>query len=127
MTQEEIQQIKDKYKNPTNMKNAINNVAENLADEYIRHEIKIETKEQKKMENKKNRLMELENVLLDQIEKLNDDSIADDTEQAKVMIEKSKAISDLSRNFTEIQRLKLDVVKHAENNGTLYTKYLGIE
>lgn len=127
LTQEEIQQIKEKYKNPTNMKKAINSVAENLADEYIKQEIKIETKEQKKMETKKNRLMELENVLLDQIEKLNDDSIANDTEQAKTMIEKSKAISELSRNFTEIQRLKLDVVKHAENNGTLYTKYLGIE
>lgn len=126
MTPEQIQQIREKYKNPLYMQNAINNVAGILADEYIKQEMKVEVKEKKTMAAN-SRIKELENVLLDQIEKLNDDSIFDDEEKAKIMIEKSKAISDLSRNFTEIQRMKLEVVKHAENSGTSYTKYLGIE
>lgn len=73
------------------------------------------------------RVKELENVLLNQIEKLNDDSIFDTEEKAKLMFEKSRAISDLSRNFTDIQRIKLEVVQYAENNKTLYTNYLGID
>lgn len=126
MTAEQIQQIKEKYKNPTNMQHAINNVAGILANEYVKQGLNIELKEKKTMAGN-SKIKELENVLLDQIEKLNDDSLFEDEEKAKIMIEKSKAISDLSKNFTEIQRMKLEVVRHAENNGTLYTKYLGIE
>ena len=107
------------------MKQAINSVADKLADEYIKQEMKVEVKEKKTMPN--NRIKELENVLLDQIEKLNDDSIFEEEERAKIMIEKSKAISELSKNFTDIQRIKLEVVRQAENSGTSYTKYLGIE
>ena len=40
------------------------------------------------------RIDELEKTLLDQIEKLNDDSLAEDVDQAKMMIEKSKVMSD---------------------------------
>lgn len=126
MTPEQIQQIKNKYKNPLYMKQAINNVAGILADECIKQGLHIEIKENKKT-MAKNNFSELENVLLDQIEKLNDDSICEDIEQAKIMVERSKAISELSRNFTEIQKTKLDIVRHAENNGNLYSKYLGIE
>ena len=73
------------------------------------------------------RIKQLENVLLNQIEKLNDDSIFDTEEKAKLMFEKSRVISDLSQNFTDIQRIKLEVVRYAETNRTLYTNYLGIE
>lgn len=72
-------------------------------------------------------LTELENVLLDQIEKLNDDSIGEDVEQVKQMVERSKAISALSNNVMEINRFKLDVVEHCEKNGNLYEQFLGIE
>lgn len=71
-------------------------------------------------------LSEMEKTLLDQIEKLNDDSIASDPEQARVMIEKSKAIGDLAGRVTEINRLKLDVIKEANENGGIYEKFLGI-
>lgn len=70
---------------------------------------------------------ELEAVLLDQIEKLNDDSIAEDVEATKAMVERSKAISDLTKNVVEMNRLKLDIVRECNNNGGLYDKYLGIE
>ena len=125
MTPEQIQKISEKYKNPLYMKQAINSVADKFADEYIKQEMNIELKEKKTMAN--SRITELENVLLDQIEKLNDDSLFEEEEKAKIMIEKSKAISELSKNFTDIQRMKLEVVRHAENSGTSYTKYLGIE
>ena len=42
------------------------------------------------------KLNELENTLLEQMEKLNDDSWADDSEKAQMMIEKSKVMSDLA-------------------------------
>lgn len=126
MTEEQIQQIKEKYKNPVYMQHAINNVAGILADECVKQGLNIELKEKKTMAGN-SKIKELENVLLDQIEKLNDDSLFEEEEKAKIMIEKSKAISELSKNFTEIQKMKLEVVRHAENTGTLYTKYLGIE
>ena len=73
------------------------------------------------------KLDELENTLLDQIEKLNDDSIADDPDKARLMIEKSKVMSDLAGRVTEMNRLKLDVYKEANQNGGIYEKFLGIE
>lgn len=70
---------------------------------------------------------ELENTLLDQIEKLNDDSLAEDKENAQIMIEKSKAMSDLAGRINDLNRLKLDVYKEANANGGVYEKMLGIE
>lgn len=72
-------------------------------------------------------LAEMEKTLLDQIEKLNDDSIASDPEAAKVMIERSKAIGSLASQVTEINKLKLDIYKEANANGGIYEKFLGIE
>ena len=73
------------------------------------------------------KLDELENTLLDQIEKLNDDSLADDLEKAQMMIEKSKVMSDLAGRVTELNRLKLDVYREANENGGIYEKFLGIK
>ena len=70
---------------------------------------------------------ELENVLLDQIEKLNDDSLAEDKENAQIMIEKSKAMSNLAGRINDLNRLKLDVYKEANANGGVYEKMLGID
>lgn len=72
------------------------------------------------------KIQELENCLLDQIEKLNDDSLASDVDAAKAVIEKSKAMSDLTNSYIGLQRMKLDVVKHLSANGGLYEDYLGI-
>ena len=70
---------------------------------------------------------ELEAVLLDQIEKLNDDSLGEDVEKAQMMIDKSKAISDLAGRVNDLNRLKLDVYKEANANGGVYEKMLGID
>lgn len=72
------------------------------------------------------KLSELETVLMDQIEKLNDDSIGEDMDATRLIVERSKGISELTKNVIEIQRLKLDFVKECSDNGGLYEKYLGI-
>lgn len=70
---------------------------------------------------------ELEKTLLDQIEKLNDDSLAEDPDKARLMIDKSKVMSDLAARAIEMNRLKLDIYKEANANGGIYEKLLGIE
>lgn len=131
MTADQIQQIKYKYKNPLYMKQAINSVAGVLADECINQEMNIEVDggkmKMEKTEIKKTRFDELEVVLLNQIEMLNDESILTDKESATIAIEKSKAISALAGNFTEIQKTKLDIVKTAMKDNGVYDKYLGLE
>ena len=71
---------------------------------------------------------ELENVLLDQIEKLNDDSIGADKEEVEKIIGRSKAISDLATNYINIQQLKVSAILAVEKTGGVpaYEKYLGI-
>ena len=112
------------------MKKAISKVADVYANVYIKNKdfIEIKTRGKQMAETKKmSRIEELENVLLNQIEMLNDDSILTDPDEARTAIDKSKAISDLTRNFTEIQRMKLEVVKVAMQDNGSYDKYLGIE
>lgn len=76
---------------------------------------------------------ELEQTLLDQIEKLNDDSLTDcedpaeAAEKARVMIDKSRAIGELADKVVSLNRLKLDVYHEANLNGGLYEKLLGID
>lgn len=72
-------------------------------------------------------ITELEKVLLDQIEKLNDDSIMEEPEQAKMLIDRSNSISSLANSFMSIQKTKLDIVKELNKNGGLYESYLGIK
>jgi len=76
---------------------------------------------------KKMSLKELEETLLDQIEKLSDDSIGDDVEKTRMMVERSKSISDLANNVIMINQLKLNIVKEMSSNGGLYGEVLGIE
>ena len=74
----------------------------------------------------KMKVQELENVLLEQIEKLNDDSYLDDEEKGKMLIERSRSIEGLTNAYIGLNRMKLDVVKELNKGGTLYEKYLGI-
>lgn len=79
----------------------------------------------------KNQFKELENVLLDQIEKLSDDSLFEDEQKARIVIEKSRAISDLSENFTTLQQTKLAIAKEISKdivyNDVQLKGFLGIE
>ena len=78
---------------------------------------------------------ELETTLLDQIEKLNQDDVMTTPEEADRLIARSKAMSDLTGNIIEIQKVKIDAqrvkieaVKVAQDAcGLGYENYLGIE
>lgn len=78
---------------------------------------------------------ELETTLLDQIEKLNQDDVMTTPEEADRLIARSKAMSDLTDNIIEIQKVKIDAqrvrieaVKVAQDAcGLGYENYLGIE
>ncbi len=63
------------------------------------------------------RIKELEETLLDQIEKLNDDSILEDEEKSEQLVKRSKAISDLTNSFVELNRMK-------QNNPEKYAAFL---
>jgi hypothetical protein len=77
--------------------------------------------------NERTQVQELERVLLDQIEKLNDDSVMGDPEKAQLLIGRSRAMTELAGAYVEINRMKLDIVKELNRGGTIYEKYLGIE
>lgn len=78
---------------------------------------------------------ELEATLLDQIEKLNQDDVMTNSEEADRLIARSKVMSDLTGNIIEIQKVKIDAqrvkieaVKVAQDAcGLGYENYLGIE
>lgn len=72
-------------------------------------------------------IKELERTLIDQIEKLNDDSLAENEAECRAMVERSNAMSGLTNAYIGIQRMKLDVVKQLDKNGGLYEEYLGIK
>lgn len=79
------------------------------------------------MAKKKMTLNELEETLLDQIEKLSDDSIGEDRELTKMMVDRSSAISNLATNVLAISHLKLEIVKTLSKNDGAYKEVLGIE
>jgi hypothetical protein len=73
------------------------------------------------------RLEELEKVLLNQIEMLDDETSFKDVEEAKLAVEKTRAISDLTANYIGIQQLKLNIVKELNHSGSIYEDYLGVK
>ena len=72
-------------------------------------------------------LSELEKTLLDQIEKLNDDTIESSPEQVQALIARSEAMSNLATQVVNLQQLKIEAVKVMDRANGDYAKYLGIE
>lgn len=78
---------------------------------------------------------ELEKALLGQIELLGEDGILDDPEKAKLAIEKSKTMAELTNSFIGIQnskqneaKLRLEAAKFASTaDGYAYQNYLGVK
>lgn len=130
MIENEIEAIKKKYRNPNILQEAVENIADYYADVYINNNFEFPVVKEIKSRSFKmaNKIQELENVLLDQIEKLSDDSLFENKESANVVLEKSKAISFLSSNFVELQQLKLNIVKTVSNSrNKSFNNFLGIE
>lgn len=57
----------------------------------------------------KNNLMDLNNHLFEQVERLNDDSLTDD--QLEKEMNRGKAMSDVSKNIIENAKLMLEAAK----------------
>ena len=74
------------------------------------------------------KVAELEVTLLDQIEKLNDDSILADPASAKVLIDRSMAMKGLTDSYIEMTRVKLDIVRELrKGDEQKVCSFLGIE
>ena len=81
------------------------------------------------------RIQELENLLLDQIEKLNQDDVLNKPDELQGLLDRSRAITELTGSLLDIQRTKIDaqrvrieVVRVAKDQqGLGYEKYLGIQ
>ena len=128
LTDEQIIALRNKYKNPLNVKKSIENIAEIIVDKYHTAYKEVTMQPIKKLKLQDNNyIQQLETVLLDQIQKLNDDSIQSTDEETKKLYERSNAISNLAKNFSELQRTKLDIVKLAIQGEGLYDNVLGIE
>ena len=81
------------------------------------------------------RTQELEDIILEQIEKLNQDDIMSTPEELKNLLDRSKAISELTDSLINIQRTKIDAQRvrieavrvAKDQQGLGYEKYLGIQ
>lgn len=65
----------------------------------------------------KNKLIDLNNYLFEQIEKLNDDDLTQ--EQLSQQISKAETISKISKTIIETAQLQLDAIKVAADNGVV--------
>lgn len=78
---------------------------------------------------------ELQTVLMDQIEMLNDNSIMEEEEKSRILVERSRAINDLTSRMLDINRLQLETSKHKlevckfleVSNGTYEKELLKLE
>jgi len=68
----------------------------------------------------KNKLIDLNNYLFEQIEKLNDDDLTQ--EQLSQQISKAETISKISKTIIETAQLQLDAIKVAADNGVVQKK-----
>lgn len=68
----------------------------------------------------KNKLIDLNNYLFEQIEKLNDDDLTQ--EQLSQQISKAETISKISKTIIETAQLQLDAIKVAADNGVVQPK-----
>ena len=67
----------------------------------------------------KNNLSNLNNHLFEMLENLGDDEIMQDPEQAKKLIERSKAMCQVSSQILNIARVQVQAIKTAESCGLL--------
>lgn len=68
----------------------------------------------------KNKLIDLNNYLFEQLEKLNDDDLT--SEQLSQQIAKAETISKISKTIIETAALQLDAIKIAADNGIVQPK-----
>lgn len=72
-----------------------------------------------------NKLIDLNNLLFEQIERINDDELDDD--DLKIQLNKAKHINDVAKTIVDINRLAFDALKHGDSTGRLVPKALSME
>ena len=65
----------------------------------------------------KNTLVDVHNILMESLERLNDDDLFEDPEKAKIEISRAKAISDVGRTIVDNAAVMLNAKKHADEFG----------
>lgn len=126
MTPEEIIAIRNKYKNKQQMKLAIDSVAGNLADEYIRQGYKsdkvITNKPITRSNGMKNSLTDLNNYLFEQLERLMDDEVCSDDEKTKMELAKTDTICKVANTIINNANTQLSAMKYREEMGMQKTE-----
>lgn len=64
-----------------------------------------------------NKLIDLNNILFEQIERINDDDLNED--DLKIQLNKAKHINDIAKNIVDINRLAFDALKHEDSTGRI--------
>lgn len=68
---------------------------------------------------KKNSLVDVHDILIETLDRLNDDELFEDPEKAKLQIARAKAISDVGRTIVENAAVMLNAQKHADEFGSI--------
>lgn len=126
MTAEEIIAIRNKYKNKQQMKVAIDSVANNLADEFIKQGYKSEkvitNKPITRSNGMKNSLTDLNNYLFEQLERLMDDEVCSDDEKTKTELAKTDTICKVANTIIHNADVQLSAMKFRKENEMLKTE-----
>lgn len=127
MTPEEIIAIRNKYKNKQQMKVAIDSVANNLADEFIKQGYKSEKVIIRKpivirSNGMKNSLTDLNNYLFEQLERLMDDEVCSDDEKTKMELAKTETICKVANTIIHNADVQLSAMKFRKENEMLKTE-----
>ena len=67
----------------------------------------------------KNSLVDVHNILIESLERLNDDDLFNNPEKAKVEIARAKAISNVGRTIIENAAVMLNARKHMDEYGSI--------
>ena len=73
----------------------------------------------------KNKLIDLNNLLFEQLERINDDDLIGD--ELEEQLKKAKHINDIAKNIVDINRLAFEALKHEDTTGRVIPKTLMME
>ena len=71
-----------------------------------------------------NKLIDLNNLLFEQLERINEDDLSDD--ELEKQLKKAKHINDIAKNIVDINRLAFDALKHEDSTGRVVPKALSM-
>lgn len=73
----------------------------------------------------KNKLIDLNNLLFEQLERINDDDLSDD--DLEKQLKKAKHINNIAKNIIDINRLAFEALQHEDDTGRVVPKALSMD